>query len=111
MAVALALDATMTGAITTGNLTVRILKLKLGESSVSASGSWDLSKQAGAVQLRELVVAPGEVRELTDQELLSDVRGEGDLHSDGKTAQLDLRLHGGRGTRRPQDTAPFAQPP
>ena len=110
--IALALDATLQGAAATGHLDVKTLRLQLGKSGVSASGSWDLAGQSGALALRELVIHPDDLFALTHQRRLEgEVRGEADLKSDGKTAQLALRLDAGGGKLTAQATATLAKPP
>jgi uncharacterized protein involved in outer membrane biogenesis len=105
-AVSLDLDATVAGAVTTGNVSLRTLRLKLGESGVSASGSWDIARQSGAIALRDLVVTPADVEALThSKELAGTVRGQADVRSDGKTGQVDLRLDGGGGRLQAKVTA------
>ncbi|HEY5676688.1 MAG TPA: hypothetical protein VIR81_07885, partial [Myxococcales bacterium] len=59
--VALNLDLTLDGPAKTGTATLRSLRLRLGESGLAASGSWDLGRNAGEVHLRELVVTPGDL--------------------------------------------------
>ena len=110
--VALDLDATVQGAPATGHLDLRSLRLRLGKSGVSVSGSWDLAAQSGALALRQLVVTPEDVETLTHQQRLQgEVRGEADLKSDGKTAQLALRLDAGAGKLTAQATATLEKKP
>ena len=110
--VELELDATVQGPVATGHLDVKSLRLKLGDSGVSASGSWDIAGQSGALALRELVVTPQDVLLLTQQpQLEGQVRGEADLKSDGKTAQLALRLDLASGKLSAQATATLEKKP
>jgi autotransporter translocation and assembly factor TamB len=110
--ISLHLDATLDGAATAGKLDLKTLRLKLGESGLSASGNWDLARKAGAIELRELVVTPKEVALFAPQApLAGTVRGEADLKSDGSTAQLDLRLEGGGGRVLAKASAALAKDP
>src|SRR5438552_9260552 len=52
------LDATLDGAPATGKVSLRALKLGLGRSGLALSGWWDLARNAGALELRELAVEP-----------------------------------------------------
>src|ERR1700694_2369020 len=60
-ALAIELDAALAGAVATGKLDLKTLRVKLGESGLVASGQWDLARNAGAIALRELVVTPKDV--------------------------------------------------
>jgi translocation and assembly module TamB len=96
--VVLSLDATLDGSSATGTVGLKSLRVKLGESGVLASGSWDLGRQAGEIQLRELAVLPKDVAVLAPAvPLTGAIRGEATLKSDGKTAGADLRLQAGGG--------------
>src|SRR5207244_3888841 len=55
------LDASVDGAVATGKVALRSLKLRAGESGATASGSWDIGKQAGEIRLRDLVLTPRDV--------------------------------------------------
>lgn len=97
--VALELDATLDGAAATGNLTLRSLLVKLGESGFSLSGSWNLQQMSGAAELRNLLLMPADVEALARRKVLAGpVRGSADVKSDGRAAQLALQLEGGGGT-------------
>ena len=70
------------------------------------NGSWDLARQAGELRLRELVLLPRDVAQLTPVRegrppqpapIAGEVRGQADLRSDGKTAQLEVHLQAGGG--------------
>ena len=131
------LDASVDGALATGKVALRKLRLRLGASGLVANGSWDLARNAGALAVRELAVLPDDLeqvlpkskeltkskeptkekeltkgKELTKSKLLtSPVRGEADLKSDGKTAQLDLRLDAGGGKLHAVGTATLEKKP
>ena len=110
--IALDLDATVQGAPASGHLEVKSLRLKLGQSGVAVSGSWDLAAQSGALALRELLVTPQDVEALTHKpQLKGEVRGEADLESDGKTAQLALRLDAGGGKLSAKATSTLEKKP
>ena len=110
--IALELDATVQGAVATGHLEMKSLRLKLGESGVSVSGSWDIAGQSGALALREIRVTPQDVLLLTHQpQLKGEVRGEADLKSDGKTAQLALRLEASGGKLDAKATSTLEKKP
>ncbi|MFN2550180.1 MAG: translocation/assembly module TamB domain-containing protein [Myxococcales bacterium] len=92
------LDASVEGALATGKVALRTLRVKLGESGLAANGSWDIARNAGAVAIRELKVLPEDLEKLLPKKpLASAVSGEADLKSDGTTAQVALRLDGGGG--------------
>ncbi|HET7788903.1 MAG TPA: translocation/assembly module TamB domain-containing protein [Myxococcales bacterium] len=110
--VALNLDLTLDGPAKTGTATLRSLRLRLGESGLAASGSWDLGRNAGEVHLRELVVTPGDLALFAPRApLQGTVRGEADLKSDGRTAGLDLRLDAGGGRIESKLTATLETAP
>ena len=110
--IAVDLDAGVEGPLFAGKVTLRELRVKLGESGVLARGSWDIARQAGAIALRDLVVTPADVEALThSKELAGTVRGEADLTSEGKTAQVDLRLDGGGGRVQAKATATLEKTP
>jgi translocation and assembly module TamB len=96
--IALSLDATLEGAGKTGTVALKALRVRLGESGLLASGSWDLARNAGEVRVRELVVLPKDLEAVAPKAPLEGaVRGEVDLKSDGKTAGAELRLEAGGG--------------
>ena len=96
--IALDLDATLEGAPASGNATVRALRLRLGESSLALDGRWDLARQAGELHVRNLSVRSKDVEAIAPRAPVEgQIAGEADLRSDGKTAQLDLRLQAGGG--------------
>ncbi|HTO95841.1 MAG TPA: translocation/assembly module TamB domain-containing protein [Myxococcales bacterium] len=110
--VALGLDATMEGAGSAATISLRSLRLKLGESGFLASGSWDLARQAGEIKLRELVLVPRDLQVLVPKAPLEGaVRGEIDLKSDGKTAGADLRLLAGGGRVQAKLTSTLEKAP
>jgi autotransporter translocation and assembly factor TamB len=114
--IALDLEATVDGAVPTGKVGLKALRLKLGESGLAAAGSWDIARQAGEVHLRELALLPKDLAALMPARvgppvLSSPVRGEADLKSDGKTAQLELRLEGGGGKAQAKVTAVLEKVP
>ncbi|TMA25312.1 MAG: hypothetical protein E6J78_18030 [Deltaproteobacteria bacterium] len=103
---ALDLDATVDGAPMSGKAALTQLRFKLGESTLVLNGSWDLARQAGELRLRELVLLPRDVAQLTPVRegrppqpapIAGEVRGQADLRSDGKTAQLEVHLQAGGG--------------
>lgn len=109
--IALQLDATLDGPPATGKADVRTLRVRLGQSGFSLNGSWDLARQAGALSLRDLVVLPRDVQTvLPSAPLAGEVRGEADLKTDGKTAQLELRLEAGGGEVKATATATLEKP-
>ena len=83
--VGLGLDATVTGAMATGDVDVKTLKVALGESGLTLSGSWNLAREAGAVKVRDLRLFPKDVNAIVagPGPLSGPVRGEVDLQSDG----------------------------
>ena len=96
--ISLSVDATLEGAAKTGTAAVRSVRVKLGDSGLSASGSWDLARQAGEIRVRELVLLPKDVQVLAPKAPLDGpVRGEIDVRSDGKTGGVELRLEAGGG--------------
>jgi translocation and assembly module TamB len=104
--IALDLDAAIDGEVTTGKASVTRLRVKLGESTLAIDGSWDLARQAGELRLRDLVLLPHDVRAVIPVQegkapqpapLAGAVRGQADLKSDGKTAQLSVKLQAGGG--------------
>lgn len=114
--VALALDATVAGALATGAVEVKSLHLALGDSGLSLSGSWDVARRAGAVKVRDLRVFPKDLEALMPAEsgpgpLAGAVRGEADLQSDGKSAQADLRIEGGGGRLQAKVTSTLEKTP
>ena len=114
--VALGLEATLDGAAATGTVDLKSLRVKIGESGVLASGSWDIARQSGSIALRELTVTPKDLSSLMPAAkgpppLAGTVRGEVDLKSDGKTAQVDLRLDAGGGRVQARATATLEKAP
>src|SRR6185295_13081395 len=96
--IALSLDATLDGTSATGTAGLKSLRLKLGESGLLANGSWDIGRQAGEIQLREIAVLPRDVAVLVPSAPLAGaVRGEATLKSDGKTAGAEIKLQAGGG--------------
>ncbi len=96
--VALTLETALDGAAAAGTVGVKSLRLKLGESGLLASGSWDFTRHAGEIRIRELTVRPDDLDVVLPAAPLEGiVRGEADLKSDGKTAGLDLRIEAGGG--------------
>src|SRR5207244_1964804 len=81
-----------------GTVGLKSLRVKLGESGLLASGSWDIARRAGEIRIRELTVRPDDLEVVVPAAPLEGiVRGEADLKSDGKTAGLDLKVEGGGG--------------
>jgi len=111
-AAALTLDATVDGPAATGNVTLRSLRVKVGESGLAASGSWDLSRNTGEVRLREMMVTPKDLALFAPRAPLEGtVRGEIDAKTDGKTAGADLRLEAGGGRIQAKLTSTIEKPP
>ncbi len=96
--VVLTLDATLEGAADAGTVALKELRLKLGQSSLAANGSWNIARSAGEIRIRELAVRPEDLDlVLPHLPLEGTLRGEVDLKSDGKTAGLELRIEAGGG--------------
>jgi translocation and assembly module TamB len=115
-AVGLDLDATIQGAAATGSVSLSRLALKLGQSGLSASGSWDIARMAGELHVDDLVAAPGDVeaflpRREGPQLLAGTVRGSAIVKSDGKTAQIELQLQLPKGKLQARATSTLAKEP
>ena len=94
----LELDAALTGAATAGAAEIRKLRLQLGKSGLTATGQWDLAKNAGQLHLRELVVQPDDVEALAHQPVVTAaLKGDADLTSDGVKLTLVAHLDGAGG--------------
>ena len=109
----LSLDATLTGAVATGTVEVKRLRLQLGKSGLTALGRWDLAKNAGQLHVRELTVEPDDVEALTHQRpLTAALKGDADLASDGTTLKAVAHLDGagGRVQVNASSTTDFAKP-
>jgi autotransporter translocation and assembly factor TamB len=110
--VALDLDATLEGAPASGNATVRALRLRLGESTLDLDGRWDLARQAGELHMRNFSVRSKDVEAIAPRAPVEgQIAGEADLRSDGKTAQLDLRVQAGGGRIDAKATATLEKKP
>ena len=114
--VALDLDASVKGPAATGVATVNTLRVKLGQSSLTASGSWDIAKNAGELHLNDLVVNPKDVETMMPpregpQLLVGEVRGSAILKSDGKSAQVELHLDLPKGKAQAKATATLEKDP
>jgi translocation and assembly module TamB len=95
--VALDLDATLQGPLATGAISLSQLRVELGESGLSANGSWDLAKTSGELHVNDLVLVPKDVEAVLPRRegpalLAGTVRGSAIAKSDGKSAQLELQL-------------------
>ncbi|MBS2024950.1 MAG: hypothetical protein JST92_21335, partial [Deltaproteobacteria bacterium] len=105
LAALVSIDAGLDGDPATGRALLREVRLKLGQSGLVASGSFDLGKKSGAIKLREIQVAPRELELLLPKRadgahaipLASLLTGEADLDANGTEATLALRLAGGGG--------------
>lgn len=96
--IALELDARLTGAIPTGAVEVNKLRLRLGKSGLAATGQWDLTKNAGQLHVRELLLEPDDVASIAHQRPINAVlRGDADLTSDGTKLTLVAHFDGGGG--------------
>jgi len=95
--IAFDLDASIQGPAATGIVSLRSLHAHVGESSLAASGSWDLAKMSGELHLTDIVANPREVDAFLPKRegpklLLGEVRGSAIVKSDGHTAQVELQL-------------------
>jgi translocation and assembly module TamB len=111
--VAIELDAAVTGAVTTGAADIKKLHLQLGKSGLTATGQWDLAKNAGQLHLRELVIEPDDVERILHQRPLeAQLKGDADLTSDGSklTAVAHLDGAGGRVQVNASSTTDFKKP-
>jgi translocation and assembly module TamB len=110
--IALDLDATLEGAPASGNATVRALRLRLGESTLDLDGRWDLARQAGELHMRNFSVRSKDVEAIAPRAPVEgEIAGEADLRSDGKMAQLDLRVQAGGGRIDAKATATLEKKP
>ncbi len=107
------LDAALNGAAKTGAAEVKKLRVQLGKSGLTATGQWDLAKNAGQLHVRDLVVQPDDVEALTKQRPVSaTLKGDADLTSDGTkvTAVAHLDGAGGRVQVNASSTMDFNKP-
>ncbi|HEX4382069.1 MAG TPA: translocation/assembly module TamB domain-containing protein [Myxococcales bacterium] len=114
--VALELDATIKGAAATGVATINNLKLKLGQSGLTASGSWDIAKNAGELHVTDLVVNPKDLETMMPPRdgpplLAGVVRGSAIAKSDGKSGQVELHLDLPKGKVQAKATATLEKEP
>jgi translocation and assembly module TamB len=114
--VALDLDATVQGAAATGVVDLRQLRVKLGQSGLAASGSWDITKMSGELHLTDLVANPKDVETMMPKRegpplLAGEVRGSAIIKSDGKNAQVELQLELPKGKVQAKASATLEKDP
>jgi autotransporter translocation and assembly factor TamB len=98
---AVELDASLAGAVATGKIALRKLKVALGQTGLSAWGDYDLGTRKGRVELSELRVRPEDLAQLLPAQrgalLTHEVRGKGEVKSDGHRVTVRLSLEPGSG--------------
>jgi autotransporter translocation and assembly factor TamB len=114
--VAFDVDASIEGPAATGVVSLRELHAHVGQSGLSASGSWDLAKMSGELHLTDIVASPREVDEFLPKRegpplLAGEVHGSAIVKSDGHTAQVELQLTLPKGKLQARATATFEKDP
>src|SRR5205823_8594165 len=99
-AIALDVDALLSGTAKTGNAEVRDLRVAFGGSGLTAQGRYDLAARTGELQVRELRLLPRDVAVLSPGKpppLSGELRGSANARMSGDSATLSARLNGGGG--------------
>jgi hypothetical protein len=118
-AVALDVDALLSGTTKTGSADVRELRVAFGGSGLHAQGRYDLAGRTGELQISDLRLLPRDLAVLTPGKpppLSGEVRGTANAHLRGDSVSFAARLEGGGGnalqreSSKPGASAPCAPP-